>query len=55
MVFKLPFQITIFHSITSNNCNNVVPRVLRLYSETHQVVFDEEQPCVAQFAQTRIN
>ena len=45
--FNLSFQIAIYHPIANNNCQNVVPPVLLLYSDTRRVFFEEEQPCIA--------
>ena len=60
-VANLAFQIAIYHFITSNNRNNVVPPVTldssssNLYSDTAGVVLKEEQRNIAQFAPVIIN
>ena len=47
LLFNLPFQIVIYHPITSNNCNNIVPTVLLLYGDTPKVATEEEKPYIA--------
>ena len=42
-VFSLPFQISIYHPILSNNCNSDFPPVLVLCSVFPGVVLEEEQ------------
>ena len=44
--FNLLFQIGIYHLIANNNCQNVVPLVLLLCSDTPGGFFEEEQPCI---------
>ena len=39
-------QLKSYIPITSNNCNNVFPPVLHLYSVTPGVVLEEEQLCI---------
>ena len=46
-VFNLSFQGFIHHPILSNNCINVFPAVLLLYSVTPGDVLEEEQPYFA--------
>ena len=47
LVFDLPFQVVIYHPILSNNCSNVFPSVLLPYTDTPEVVLEEEQPYIA--------
>ena len=52
-IFEL-FQIPIHNSITSNNCSNVIPSVLFLYSDFPGVVLEKEQPYIVYFPPDKI-
>ena len=54
-IFNWTFKIVIYDPTTSNNCSNVVPVVLLLYSDTPGVTLNEEQPYIAQFPLGIIN
>ena len=49
MVFNLPFENVIYQPITNNNCTNVAPPVLFLYTDTPGVVRKDEQRYIVQF------
>ena len=55
MVLNLPFENFLYHPIINNNCNNVVPPVLPLYSYTPGDVLKEEHQYIAQFPSGIIN
>ena len=54
-IFNLPFQIFIYHPITSNKCNNAVPPLLNLYIDTPVVVLEQEQSYITRLAPAIIN